>query len=80
MANVTASMAPPSTEASGPLEPGTRVEVRQRFDAGWSRGFEIDAVTEGGYRVRRTSDAAELPVEFSPHDVRPERRRDTWWY
>lgn len=80
MAIVTATMAPPPAETSEFLEPGTRVEVRQRFEAGWARGFEICAVTERGYRVRRTSDDAELPVEFAAHEVRRERRRDSWWY
>jgi len=63
------------------LEAGMRVEVRSRFDQRWSRGFELVAVTEGGYRLKRLSDGMELPTEFSPEDVRRERKRQgMWWY
>lgn len=63
------------------LEPGMRVEVRRKFDAHWARGFEIVAVTESGYRLRRLSDNQELPAEFPFEDVRRERKRQgMWWY
>lgn len=64
------------------VEPGTRVEVRSRFDQSWSRGFEIVETTSEGYRVRRVSDGADLPALFTPDDVRPERRKKQglWWY
>ena len=64
------------------LTPGTRVEVRKRFDASWARGFEVIDLTEnGGYRLRRLSDGMELPTEFEPADLRKEKRRgDMWWY
>jgi hypothetical protein len=63
------------------LAPGTRVEVRKRFDASWARGFEVAQLTEHGYRLRRLSDGSELPAEFSADDVRTERKRTgTWWY
>jgi hypothetical protein len=50
---------------------GTRVEVRNRFDSAWSHGFEVARVDRDGYRLRRLSDRAELPVVFRPDDVRP---------
>jgi len=63
------------------LEAGMRVEVRSRFDQRWARGFEVVAVTEGGYRLKRLSDGMDLPTEFSPEDVRRERKRQgMWWY
>jgi hypothetical protein len=63
------------------LEAGMRVEVRRRFDQHWARGFEVVSVTDSGYRVRRLSDGMELPTEFSPEDVRRERKRQgMWWY
>ena len=62
------------------MKPGTRVEVRSRFDTRWSRGFEVAEVSVDGYLVRRLSDGAVLPVTFSADEVRKERRRDTWWY
>jgi hypothetical protein len=63
------------------LEAGMRVEVRSRFDQRWARGFEVVAVTEGGYRLKRLSDGMELPTEFSAEDVRRERKRQgMWWY
>jgi hypothetical protein len=68
-------------ETGDSLEPGMRVEVRSRFDARWARGFEIVAMTEGGYRLRRLSDGEELPAEFAFEDVRRERKRQgMWWY
>jgi hypothetical protein len=62
------------------LQPGARVEVRRRFDAEWSDGFEVAEVTDAGYRIRRLSDGTVLPVDFSPEDVRRARRRDMWWF
>ncbi len=69
-------------ETAHMLEPGTRVEVRRRFDQSWARGFEIAEALEGGYRIRRLSDGEVLPTEFEEDDVRAERRRKQgmWWY
>ena len=65
------------------MGPGTRVEVRSRFEQRWSRGFEIfDVVREQdreGFRVRRRSDGSVLPALFDPDDVREERRNKMWW-
>ena len=49
---------------------GTTVEVRRRFDQAWARGFEVAAAAEDGYRLRRQSDGAVLPVSFPADDVR----------
>lgn len=80
MANVIHVMADTSTDADDRLPPGARVEVRQSFDAGWARGFEIVAAAEQGYEVRRRSDGTVLPVTFALDQVRRERKRDTWWF
>jgi hypothetical protein len=65
------------------VSPGTRVEVRRRFDDKWTRGFEIAACDDsnGGrlYKVKRRSDGSILPVQFKEDDLREERRRGTWW-
>jgi hypothetical protein len=63
------------------LSAGDKVEVRSRFNAQWSRGFEIIEVTGEGYRVRRISDGEILPVRFAEGDVRQARKRanDFWW-
>jgi hypothetical protein len=66
------------------MEPGTRVEVRSRFDRRWSRGFEIDSVVPDEpapqYRIRRRSDNSVLPVDFGADDLREERKhRSMWW-
>ena len=48
------------------------VEVRSTFDQSWKRGFVVEAADEGqGYRLRRRSDGAVLPVTFRPEVVRP---------
>jgi hypothetical protein len=63
------------------LEPGSRVEVRRRFDQSWARGFEIAEVLAEGFRIRRRSDGSVLPSDFHREEVRPERRRQgLWWY
>lgn len=69
------------------MEPGTRVEVRSRFDQRWARGFEVaEIVTPPGeptepaaYRVRRRSDGSVLPVVFVDDDLREEKKRSMWW-
>lgn len=66
------------------MDPGTRVEVRSRFDQAWARGFEVAelVLSDPGtrYRVRRRSDGSVLPVLFDDHEVREERRKnDMWW-
>lgn len=64
-----------------PLEVGTRVEVKSRFDGHWTRGFELSAVDQAGYRVRRLSDGSELPAVFAADEIRTERHRHgLWWY
>lgn len=66
------------------MVPGTRVEVRSRFEGSWARGFELVEVIESrdgrSFRVRRRSDGSVLPALFSGGDVREERRKnDMWW-
>ena len=52
------------------MHSGVPVEVRRRYDGGWSHGFEIAEQNGAAYRVRRLSDGAVLPADFSPEDVR----------
>lgn len=74
-----------STSAPGPdtdrLPVGAKVEVRTRLDSHrWGRGFVVQAVRRDGYVLTRVSDGATMPVTFAFEDVRPERKRGTWWY
>ena len=71
----------PGAERAGPLlAPGTRVEVRTRFDGSWTRGFEVEGFDPGhGYRIVRLSDHSTLPGHFDPADVRRRRRQSFWW-
>jgi hypothetical protein len=62
------------------LAVGTPVEVRNRFDARWVRGFVVDEQVDGGYRLRRVSDEQLLPSVFTSDEVRREHRRGQWWY
>jgi hypothetical protein len=59
------------------LTPGTRVQVRNRFDGGWSPSpFEVAEAVEPNpsgtqmYLVRRLSDGVVLPAQFGDDDVR----------
>jgi hypothetical protein len=71
------------------VRPGTRVEVRSRFESRWTRGFEVADRVDGArdadgsgaamYRVRRRSDGSILPVTFPETDLREENKRSTWW-
>ena len=63
------------------LQPGTRVEVRDRFKGAWARGFEVECAEGDHYRIRRLSDGAVLPVAFAPDAVREEHRKHgLWWW
>ena len=52
------------------LEPGTPVEVRNRFDGDWGVGFEVVSCDGSTVRVRRARDGFVLPVEFGLDEVR----------
>jgi hypothetical protein len=49
---------------------GDPVEVHTKFDQSWCAGFEIAAITDDGYQVRRTSDGELLPNITSQSDLR----------
>jgi hypothetical protein len=63
-----------------PLAPGTQVDVRNRYQGTWVRGFEVAEVTEDGYRIRRLSDGSTLGELFARDDVRRERKRQGFWW
>lgn len=63
-----------------PLAPGTKVDVRNRYQGTWVRGFEIAEVLPDGFRIRRLSDGSILGDLFSRDDVRRERRRQGFWW
>jgi hypothetical protein len=68
-------------QAAERLEPGTKVEVRRRFDQHWSRGFEVADAVDDGYKLKRLSDGSVLPVVFDEDEVRPEKKKSSlWWY
>jgi hypothetical protein len=67
------------------MEPGTRVEVRTRFDQRWTRGFEVADVLPGDaglprYLIRRRSDDSVLPTEFGSEEIRSEKMGRTMWW
>lgn len=68
---------PPVARRPDRLRPGDRVEVQNRFDGRWSRGFEVVDVLHGvgtrHYRIRRLSDGAVLPRLFVEDEVDPAR-------
>ncbi len=55
------------------LTTGTEVEVLTRFEPHWTSGFEIAAVSDGCFTLRRHSDGAVLPASFGAHELRPRR-------
>ena len=66
--------------ARSPLAAGTKVDVRNRYQGTWVRGFEVAESTRDGYRIRRLSDGSILGDLFSRDDVRRERRRQGFWW
>jgi len=56
----------PDAHTRSRLAPGTKVDVRNRFQGTWVRGFEIAEVTSEGYRIRRIYD---LPLRRSEQPV-----------
>ena len=56
-----------------PLAPGTPVEVQTRYQNRWSTGFEIAAISNDRYLIRRRSDGALLPITFPPDKIRHQR-------
>ena len=54
------------------LSKGTRVQVRNRFDGAWARGFEVYQSRRNGYLLRRLSDRQVLPVTFASPELRQE--------
>ena len=67
-------MAVRSDTTAGPVRmtKGTRVQVRNRFDGSWARGFEVYQSRRNGYLLRRLSDRHVLPTTFSPPELRQE--------
>jgi hypothetical protein len=55
------------------LSPGTEVEVLTRYQGRWATGFEIDAVHDDRYLLRRRSDNTVLPAAFAVNQIRPRR-------
>ena len=68
------SPTPGREEGAEPFRLATKVEVRTRYQVGhWAPGYEIAAVVESGYHVRRPGSHREmLPEVFVPADVRRE--------
>jgi len=50
---------------------GATVEVLVGYETHWAREFEVVAVDDDGYRLRRRSDGEILPVAFGDHEIRP---------
>ena len=70
----------PDPNARSALTPGTKVDVRNRYQGTWVRGFEVAEVADGGYHIRRLSDGSVLGELFSRDDVRRERTRQGFWW
>jgi hypothetical protein len=55
------------------LAVGTEVEVFSSFHNGWVSGFEITAIENGRFALRRHTDWAVLPGTFPADDLRASR-------
>jgi hypothetical protein len=55
------------------LPVGSLVEVRSRYLGTWTRGFQIEDRTDGGYVIRRLSDGSCLPEIVAFDEVAPVR-------
>jgi len=50
---------------------GVRVELLNRFEQNWVRGFSIASCGDGEFQLRRLSDGHVLPAWFPAASVRP---------
>ena len=81
MGGVTAEgSADPAPIIRSTIEPGTAVDVRNRFDRSWSSGFEVESEHDGRYRIRRLSDLSVVPGDFERDDIRRHRSRQGFWW
>ena len=60
-------------EITALLSTGTEVEVLTRYEPRWTTGFEIAAVDDDKFLLRRQSDGAVLPAAFRANELRPRR-------
>jgi hypothetical protein len=67
-------------DASVLLPPGPVSRSATASTAPWSKGFEVAAVEDGGYRVLRCSDRTLLPRTFSDDEVRRTRKGASMWW
>jgi hypothetical protein len=56
------------------LLPGTEVELLTHYQEHWTAGYEIAAVQDDRYMVRRRSDNTVLPTPFAKNQIRPRPR------
>ena len=49
---------------------GSRVEIRNLHRHTWSRGFQVVAIIDQTYLIRRLADGRLLPRFFAPVDIR----------
>jgi hypothetical protein len=61
---------PSTTAVTHQVHPGTSVEVLSNFSGRWVPGFNVVEIGEQGFRLRRRSDHAVLPVWFGHDEVR----------
>jgi hypothetical protein len=80
MGGVSTGGTPREASTRTPLAPGTQVDVRNRYQGTWTRGFEVAEITPEGYRIRRLSDGSILGELFSRDDVRRQRSRQGFWW
>ena len=52
------------------LPVGSSVDVKNRYVGTWSSGFEVAAIAEAGYLIRRLSDRSILPGVLGFDEVR----------
>lgn len=52
------------------LTVGSSVDVKNRYIGTWSSGFEVAALVEAGYMIRRLSDRSILPGVLGFDEVR----------
>ena len=65
-----------------PLAIGDAVEVRDKFERSWVRGFKVSKVNLENYLVwvTRNSDGLSMPEPFKIEDVHKEKKKNMWWF
>jgi hypothetical protein len=66
------------------LKIGDKVEIKNKFDGDWSRGYIISRVDTSStgdeiFYVKRAAEIHEIPQHFTSDHIRKAKKKNMWW-